>query len=991
MGPNLTAHLLALLMAFVFTSSMGQSIRQFTVDDGLPSAHVYEVKQDSKGFYWIATSEGLVRYDGYNFEPIGEGNSPFNRDIWWSFEGIDGKIWGLGQGNKLPFFKSDTFGVINPSIPNTDETTVFGEGAQDKFGIIWLKLGSYFYGLKNDSLIHTTILSEINQTPPIAKPKLFLEDSIVYLIGHTPVSVYQLGIEGPQLVQEYPLTIWYKSYLEEQGKMNEANTTLIPISTDSMYLIHDKTLTLLANGIIKDLGEFPASELLTQESYIVYPVQDKFVFLSSEGNFVVDRSFNHLPQFNFIDDFTINTVFVDHENNLWLSTVDQGLICISQDAMASTTILENESDNSEVVGIEISEDAVVWVSYRNGTVCNLQNGISQCEKQFPETILNPSWQMKITSLWKGQMVLALGNYELNFGATDNFFDPSHTDTTILLNGYNSGLKQFCLGADGNLYVSDYHRSFRFSDPESPKPEIVADSKVLCASAFKSGEPIISSYAGTFYINTKKDTVFLSTDVFVSKMEVDPNNNIVLLRKGRGLGIATKKEITVVPQLGPYIINDVFCESPSIMWAATNHGLIELSVSGKEFSIERTYTTANGIPTNDIKCVAVDSQFIYVGSSHGLTTLNRKELSVVRSTSNLVLKGVYSTTDTLKPASTYKLAPEENSIRFDYVCISPKSQGKITYHYKLDGLNSDWNKTDERTISYPYLPAGNYTFHLKATDINGMPSNQQLIIPIHIEQYWYKTAWFLVILNFCLILAAIIAYRYRITAIRKKESEQTELNARLADLKLSALRSQMNPHFVFNVLNSIQESFLSRNLEEANQHLSDFSKLMRLFLETSGHRYISVRKEISILRPYIMLECMRLENKFDFSIQIDDEIDPDEVYVPSMLIQPIIENAIVHGLKYKKNGLLAVNMSIDNNDKLTIVIEDNGIGRERSAEINSKRNPKHQSKASQIIEERIALLNLSPEDSLVMEIIDLESAGDPAGTKVILHMSLSKNK
>ncbi|MFT5280298.1 MAG: two-component system LytT family sensor kinase, partial [Bacteroidia bacterium] len=187
-------------------------------------------------------------------------------------------------------------------------------------------------------------------------------------------------------------------------------------------------------------------------------------------------------------------------------------------------------------------------------------------------------------------------------------------------------------------------------------------------------------------------------------------------------------------------------------------------------------------------------------------------------------------------------------------------------------------------------------------------------------------------------------------------------------------------------------FMNDDLWVANKHMTDFSKLMRLFLETSNDRHNLLVKEVQILTYYIELERMRLKSQFEIEFVIDDGIDQREVFLPSMLLQPIIENAILHGLRYKdENGSLTITIDQHNSGSLTIAVEDDGVGRKRSTEINAKRKGSHKSMASAIIYERVELLNSSSEDKIEMTIHDLEKDGKPAGTRVELNLDLEVNR
>lgn len=203
------------------------------------------------------------------------------------------------------------------------------------------------------------------------------------------------------------------------------------------------------------------------------------------------------------------------------------------------------------------------------------------------------------------------------------------------------------------------------------------------------------------------------------------------------------------------------------------------------------------------------------------------------------------------------------------------------------------------------------------------------------------------------------------------------------LALKSLRSQMNPHFIFNALNSVN-SFIATNDERtANKYLSDFSRLMRSVLENSEEDFIPLKKEIELLDLYTKLEHFRFQDKFDYSIQVDDTIDVDEFQIPPMLLQPYIENAVWHGLRYKsEKGELKISVKSLSKDELIITIIDNGIGRERSKTLKTAHQKKQNSKGMNNIKKRVAILNEMYKDKVDVSIEDFQTSED-AGTKVIV--------
>jgi LytS/YehU family sensor histidine kinase len=227
-------------------------------------------------------------------------------------------------------------------------------------------------------------------------------------------------------------------------------------------------------------------------------------------------------------------------------------------------------------------------------------------------------------------------------------------------------------------------------------------------------------------------------------------------------------------------------------------------------------------------------------------------------------------------------------------------------------------------------------------------------------------------------------------VKRKEELLTRINALLAESQLASLRAQMNPHFVFNCLNSIQESIIMKNYAEASHYLNKFSKLFRQVLQNSSQSLIPLSEEISVLRLYLELEHMRFQGAFEFTIQCDEELETDEIMIPSMLLQPFVENSLWHGLMHKESDRkLSLRFFPKNDDVFVCEIEDNGIGREKAAEIKKHKtgNEKHKSRGIGIAMDRLRLIRLQQGQHATIEIIDLRDAdGQATGTRVVCELS-----
>jgi LytS/YehU family sensor histidine kinase len=215
---------------------------------------------------------------------------------------------------------------------------------------------------------------------------------------------------------------------------------------------------------------------------------------------------------------------------------------------------------------------------------------------------------------------------------------------------------------------------------------------------------------------------------------------------------------------------------------------------------------------------------------------------------------------------------------------------------------------------------------------------------------------------------------------------------LAEYKLEALRSQMNPHFIFNAITAIQHFILNNEKESALTYLDELSHLIRKFLDHSRHATISLSEEIELLIAYINLESMRFSDKFGFVLNMDDNIDTDEIQLPSMLIQPYVENAIKHGLMHKKEyGLLQIHFHLLNKELLQVIIEDNGIGRKASAKMNSWRNAHHKSLGMEVTQQRLDILNEIHNNGLRMTVEDVTEDAEETGTRITIYIPLEDDE
>ena len=313
---------------------------------------------------------------------------------------------------------------------------------------------------------------------------------------------------------------------------------------------------------------------------------------------------------------------------------------------------------------------------------------------------------------------------------------------------------------------------------------------------------------------------------------------------------------------------------------------------------------------------------------------------------------------------------------------PRDDG-VNYSYRLNSYGDDWIDIGEnKFISFSSLESGEHKLEIKASTAVGQAPVRALLLSVPTP--FYKL-WYVQLLTFG-ALAGLFYYvgRRRAQRIRRVELAERERKNKMLEIELKALRSQMNPHFMFNSLNSIKSYILQSEPGPAAAYLSDFSHLVRMILQHSRENLITLEEELETLLLYIDLEKLRLENEFSFTNEVDDKLDLSDIKIPPLLLQPFVENAIWHGLKEKGDGQLIISI-YQRDQRVLCEILDNGIGREKSAMLNKNKTKKYKSLGTGITNERIELINQMEDIDLKIDIVDLydERTGDSTGTKVIV--------
>ncbi|MEO5500519.1 MAG: histidine kinase, partial [Ginsengibacter sp.] len=314
-----------------------------------------------------------------------------------------------------------------------------------------------------------------------------------------------------------------------------------------------------------------------------------------------------------------------------------------------------------------------------------------------------------------------------------------------------------------------------------------------------------------------------------------------------------------------------------------------------------------------------------------------------------------------------------------------------YAYRLDGVEAQWNFTNyqNRRVTYVDLEPGTYTFYLKARMRGGKWTEIKNLLHMTISPAWWQTDLFKILIALSAILLSWFMILWRIKMVRREEQTRSSHEKELLELEAKALRAQMNPHFIFNCMNSIKSLIQEHEEVKATICLTTFSKLIRTIFQNSDKKDISLYDEIETCKFYLQLEAMRFDAAFNYTLKIDPEIDLKSVNIPALIIQPFIENAIWHGIvPCDKGGNIQLVVK-RNNGYVEIIVEDDGIGRVVSRQNKSARLT-HDSKGVNLTQSRLELDNFLKQRNAKIEIIDKkDESGIALGTKVIIKIQEEK--
>jgi len=995
--------------------------KTFTVENGLSHNTIKSITQDKTGFLWIASWDGLSRYDGNEFKNYYHYPDDSTSLPYFSIQKVVAdrfnNLWVLPVAAEMPPViydrSNDTFINIckNQAIRGLLDITA------DLNGNVWLAgaNGLERFDYKENIFRHLDMLDE---------------------------NMHKLTIENtrPFFLFDNKGNIWI--FVENQGVWQIFKSILI----DESHVIFTRFNSMAVNSIpqrriFSGFDSFKVFETVDGNrwlfsNYGLLGKNTKNKVFKEYGSEISNLEFTGASSFawcvntsiiNFYDSFsrTNNSITLSSDQQISCSYFDNGntmwySIQVFGEGTGLTRLIrtppffrhyflgqnQNKALNAYFAVLK-TKNMDIWAAPRNLNFLyriKPDGQILKCNKLDPGT-----WQKVVrpcafledsTGIWIGYYS---DNMLMHFDYKNKKFSKKvfrQTDKTTL--GIPNTLKGF--ETDGEDIIINGDRAvYRYTLKNNEIRPIWGEkntSVIYC---------ITKDRENNFWLGLERSTIKCFDHNFnekasyrltksISNVEdicIGDNNDIWAALLGSGvahLDLKTGKAeiLTTANGLSNNTTYNILKDKSGNLWISTNHGISRYNPKTRQF---RIFGQSDGLKIDEFNSGAAfqspDGEMLFGGmggvvgfypdslresaNSYGLQPLIITDFKV-SGIPRLFQKAVYD-------MDTVSLKKGEDNFQLSFACIDFKNADKIKYRYQLFGEDVTFTQTDHqhRFINYANLKPGDYRLEIEATNSIGEWSSKKslviLIPPLLYQVIWFKLGIILVLL---IVISAFVLMYYR--QIRMKASREQ------AELRLESLRGQMNPHFIFNSLNSINYFISQNDRLSANRYIADFSRLIRSFLGNLSKEYVPFENELELLKDYLRLEHLRFSDKFDYTIEIPEGFDNDSRMVFPGMVQPFIENAIWHGVRgpVNRKSIVTVKFMQGGDEYCKCIIEDDGIGRKLS-EARKSDMPGRKSNGIRIVTERLRIFNQVRQSNLRIMIEDLYPDRVETGTRVTIEI------
>jgi ligand-binding sensor domain-containing protein len=984
----------------------------FNSEQGLSQNSCYSIAQDSAGFMWFGTQDGLNRFDGRNFkiflpQHIGAANLPSNYITSLKFYADKNLLLVSTQKGVCTYNPSgdsiEKFSKQFPYAALLDTTPVRKILSFTKNRLWIITMGKGIFFLNNDTKKAKQILNWPETRSIVSAVTLHNNDIIIA----TNNQLFK-AIEKDDEVILQPLLQAY-NFSDINSLFSYDNKLWIGTLYNGCFIVNNildaGSITKAPknlNGIGPFITDINNNLLIGTRGYGL------FRFLHSQNKWEVSTNnplYNNTIAKNFI-----LSLFRDKQGIIWCGMSGGGVAKYDPTTFRFYTIgsgaygdslglpdnmvldIYNSGNGKFYIGtqnkglLELDEKKKSVFSFTGSSVLGNVNNIIY---DITSDSKNYIW----VAGWAGLMKVNTRNRSFKLMDGGKIIESKKLYCLHKLKKKDS---LFIAGEYGPIFFSLKDEQWKFCPPEIQKTNInpgrylyEGDDGILW---------ICSSGAGLIkydYQNNRIDPVLVINKKSVNVRHLYPDKDIFWLSTDIGVLVYDVKANKVIKHIvlkennSSNVCYAIQKDKAGFFWVSSNIGL--LRINPKDYSVI-PYDRNNGLQFLEFNTAAAsktDNGLLYFGGVGGIAWFN--PVGVTQQTyappaiiSMLdVNQQLFISNTTLLNNTKVNLKYKENFIRLQFCVTNFSNQLKNSFAYKLSGIDNDWVYSGTQDFAnYTNLAPGMYEFQLKAANSDGVWSKEITTLTIVIERPWWQRWWFWLSILMLASLITIYIVRNRIKFIRK----QASLKHQIAEAEMQALRAQMNPHFIFNSLNAINRYILKSDKASASAYLTKFSKLIRRVLDNSRQQKIPLSQEIEALELYLEMESLRFQQNFNWKIKLDEDISTTALFIPPMTIQPFVENAIWHGLLPKQGDCELKVSFVAQSNNLSCVVEDNGVGRKKSALLKQDSIINKSSLGISATEQRLKLITQGDSNVSNVEIEDLyDDNGHANGTRVTINI------
>ena len=946
---------------------------QITTEEGLPSNEVYSLVEDAQGFIWLGCDAGLFKYDGIRFIPFKNKNLQ-SKSISGLTVSKSGRIY-------CYTFKGQLFFVENNKLVELKHPcNKISHLVCDENSKLWV---NHFNGL--------SVFDE--------KKNEWISVSDFPYIEFKNTNNGCLDSEG---------TYWF---------IHSGGVTSIKNNHNVHY-----DFDFVKNGLLS--GTFFLSINLKGEKWIISNVDGKIFQLTTENKFVpVEKN----EIIDLLNNRKITNIIQQNQHETWICTYT-GIIKCDFSSKKNTVLYPHLAVSNCITDAQGN----TWVStLQNGIlrIPNLQNQIWNAQNfGLNHDLLNKINGNK-TQIFFSSLDGYIGQVDCKTGKLTQVKCPIEgdiqqiyydTDSDQLLYTINNVLYSFkneqhtivnksvfplksmlkidqeyflatSFGCFSSTNLNDFELKKNLTSEWSRTLNWLPKSQSLWVGT-NNGLLLFSKQKGKW---DKKGSALDSVQIISSTIDSLTETLFRLTFNGELFSLDKNANLQLVSRLNEPIQGHQIVYFDNQIYVATNQGIWIWHLVNKTWS---KINKNSGLASNNIQGIFIQPNFIWLATGNGLQKLPLSHASQVNSKATIYLKQVLINGEKTNAFDGIQMYHNQ-SLSFSLESTNYYSNDQFNYAYRITTIDTNWivfPGTIEQ-IDILKLPSGPFEIEIKSIDVFGNDSKNVLILKGYVAPPFWQKWWFYVLIGSVVLFFSWLLFKFRISRIRvhqQLEIERIQLENKLRLTQQSALKAQMNPHFLFNVLNSIKGFIYENDKKNAVNYLNNFSELVRKVLTLSSLPTVRLTDEIEVLELYIHLEAMLLQGEFEFIKKIDSDLDTDNIEIPSLIIQPYIENAFKHGLRHKTGKKeLQLNMYLDSleSDVLVVEIRDNGIGRKASQEINLTAATQHTSFATAANEKRIDLLNYKKSGIIGVTVVDLTlEENNITGTHVLLKIHLQND-